>query len=174
MTKLTSLNAHYLRDATDEHLAGLTAPLIEQKLGRALAETERSRLMAGMAGLKERAKSLVELADSARFYAGRPDFDAKALKVLEPLKDNEKALLLDGFMESAYELQTFDRAALEALARATSEETGMKLGDIAQPLRAALTGSTTSPPIFEVMEILGAIECQTRFASALQTIRNQS
>jgi glutamyl-tRNA synthetase len=171
MTKLTSLNAHYMREAKDARLVEEIAPLIEKKLSRLLSPAESERLTKGMAGLKERAKNLIELADSAAFYAERQSLDAKALKALQPLQDAEKALQLDTFLERAYELPAFERNAIEALARSYSEETGMKLGDIAQPLRAALTGSTTSPPIFEVMEILGAIECQDRFVSAIKIVR---
>ncbi|MBF0354272.1 MAG: glutamate--tRNA ligase [Alphaproteobacteria bacterium] len=174
MTKLTSLNGHYLRDATDERLVDLASPLIEKSLGQALSAQDRGRLASGMAGLKERAKSLCDLAESARFYALRPAFDAKALKALQPLAEAEKALALDAFLERAYELTAFERHGVENLARIYSEETGLKLGDIAQPLRAALTGSTTSPPIFEVMEILGSMECQNRFVSALKEIRTST
>ncbi len=171
MTKLSSLNAHYLRQASDARLAMEVAPLIEKSLGRQLSPEESERLTKGMEGLKERAKTLVELAESARFYAERPNLDAKAVKTMQPLLDNDRALQLDAFLSKAYDLPSFDRAGIEALARSHSEETGMKLGDLAQPLRAALTGSTTSPPIFEVMEILGAKLCQNRFVSAIKAVR---
>jgi glutamyl-tRNA synthetase len=175
MTKLTSLNAHYMRESSDERLAQEIAPLVENKIGRLLSPTESARLLKGMAGLKERAKNLIELADSAAFYAERPaQLDAKAIKVLQPLTDQTAFLNLDTFLERAYELPAFERTAIEALARSYSEETGMKLGDIAQPMRAALTGSTTSPPIFEVMEILSAPECQNRFVSAIKSIKESA
>ncbi|CAA6603107.1 Glutamate--tRNA ligase 2 [Rhodospirillaceae bacterium LM-1] len=171
LTKLSSLNAHYLRQASDARLAMEVAPLIEKSLGRQLSPEEAERLTKGMEGLKERAKTLVELAESARFYAESPNLDAKALKAMQPLLDNDRALQMDAFLSKAYDLPSFDRAGIEALARNHSEETGMKLGDLAQPLRAALTGSTTSPPIFEVMEILGANLCQNRFVSAIKAVR---
>lgn len=166
MTKLTNLNGHYLRIAQDERLAREIAPLIEGKIGHALSQTDRERLIKGMAGLKERAKTLLDLADSAAFYAERPAFDAKAQKALDP----EKTAVARAFFDRAAALPAFERERIETLARAYSEENGVKLGDIAQPLRAALSGSTTSPPIFEVMEILGLAECKNRIASAMQTV----
>lgn len=171
MNKLSSLNGHYLREAGNARLVGEIAPKIEGKLGRLLSPEETDRLTKGMAGLKERAKSIIDLAEGAAFYAERPPFDAKAQKILSPLVLAEGALIIDGFLSRAYDLPAFERSSIEALARNYSDETGCKLGDLAQPLRAALTGSTTSPPIFEVMEILGALECQNRFASALQFIQ---
>lgn len=171
MNKLSSLNGHYLREAGDARLVDEIAPKIEDKLGRPLLPLETERLTKGMAGLKERAKSVLDLAGAAAFYAERPSFDAKAQKILIPLTLGEGALIIDGFLSRAYDLPAFERSAIEALARSYSEEAGCKLGDLAQPLRAALTGSTTSPPIFEVMEILGALECQNRFSSALQFIQ---
>lgn len=166
MTKLTNLNGHYLRQADDARLVDDIAPMIETKLGRAISDNERQRLTKGMAGLKERAKTLLELADSATFYAERPQLDAKAQKALEPAK----AILVEGYVAKAMQLAEFERGQLENLARSLSEEQGVKLGDIAQPLRAALSGSTTSPPIFEVMEILGFAECKNRIASAIQSV----
>jgi len=160
MTKLTSLNAHWLRQADDERLVDLIA----ERLGQTVDEEGRRRLLAGMAGLKDRAKTLVELADSAAFYV-RPRplaFDDKARKQF----DGDGAAALAEARARLAVLEPWDREALESDARALADESGRKLGKVAQPLRAALTGSTTSPPIFEVMEILGRAETLARLDDA--------
>ena len=161
MTKLTSLNAHWLRQAEDERLVDLVA----DRLGQTVDEEGRRRLLTGMAGLKDRAKTLVELADSAAFYVRpRPlSFDDKARKQL----DGDGAAALAEARARLAALEPWQREALESDARALADESGRKLGKVAQPLRAALTGSTTSPPIFEVMEILGRAETLARLDDAL-------
>jgi len=164
--KLTQLNGHYIRGAEDARLADLIAPRLAEALGRTLAEGDLARLRAGMPGLKERAKTLVDLADSARFYlAARPlALDAKAAA---QLAQPEAAADLAAFAARTEALTAWDRDALEGAARTLAEERGGKLGRIAQPLRAALAGSTVSPPIFEVMEVLGRDESLGRIADAL-------
>jgi glutamyl-tRNA synthetase len=159
--KLTSLNAHWLRQAEDARLVDLIA----ERLGQPVDEEGRRRLLAGMAGLKERAKTVVELADSAAFYV-RPRplaLDDKAKKQVSGDGAETLALLRDRLGA----VEPWDREALEADARAVAEERGQKLGKVAQPLRAALTGSTVSPPIFEVMEILGREETLARVNDGL-------
>ena len=162
LDKLISVNAHYLRRCDDATLAGLIAPLLAAKLGRDLGGEEIGRLARGMAGLKERAKTTVELAEVASFYvAERPlSLNPKALKILTPEARGRIAALIGPLTA----MEQWDGVALEALIRAFAEETGIKLGEIAQPLRAALTGSNASPGIFEVMEVLGRDECVGRLA----------
>jgi len=154
MAKLTNLNAHYLRQAEDARLVDLIAPAL------GASEAVRPRLLAGMAGLKERAKTLVDLAESARVYAERQVPDEKAKKQLE----GESLVLLGEFVTQARAQDGWSAAHLENQARALAEVKGVKLGLVAQPLRAAVTGRTVSPPIFEVMAILGAEECMARIA----------
>jgi len=152
--KLTQLNGHYQRQADNGRLTGLIAPRLEAKLGRPLAEAETARLTAGMTGLKDRAKTLVELAESALFYVlPRPlALDDKAAKIVAEPEAREVLTL---FAARAAALSEWNRETLEEIARTLSEERGLKLGKVAQPLRAALAGATVSPPIFEVMEVLG-------------------
>ncbi|SDE07783.1 glutamate--tRNA ligase [Rhodospira trueperi] len=159
--KLTSLNAHWLRQAADARLVDLIAG----RLGQPVDKEGRQRLLAGMAGLKERAKTVVELADSAAFYV-RPRplaLDDKAKKQVTGDGAETLALLRDRLGA----VEPWDREALEADARAVAEDRGLKLGKVAQPLRAALTGSTVSPPIFEVMEIMGRNETLARVDDCL-------
>jgi glutamyl-tRNA synthetase len=162
--KLDNLNGHYIRECPDDRLAALVAARLETTLGRSLTDTQLHRLMQGMAGLKARAKTLVELAASARLYAEeRPvAIDDKAAALLKPAS----LALLDGWMEKVAASGGFSADALEAAARALASEAGIKLGEVAQPLRAALTGSTVSPPIFEVAAILGRDEVAARLREA--------
>jgi glutamyl-tRNA synthetase len=164
--KLDNLNAHYMRLADDARLVGLIVPLIEAKLGHPVSSDARDLLTRAMPGLKQRAKTLVELADSAHFYV-----------VERPLKLTDKAAeLVTGEGASvlgdlAEELRLFDAwqaAGIEAKVRQYAENKGLKLGKVAQPLRAALSGSTVSPPIFEVAELLGKTETLSRIADIAQ------
>jgi len=162
MVKLTSLNGHYLRQADDARLVDLLVDRLDQTVD----EEGRRRLLAGMAGLKERAKTLVELADSAAFYVRpRPlTLDDKAAKHVSG--DGEATLTR--LRNRLSGLEPWTRESLEEDARATAEDVGIKLGKVAQPLRAALTGATVSPPIFEVMEILGRAETLGRLDDCLR------
>ena len=162
--RLTSLNGHYLRMADDARLVSLIAPRIAAALGRdGLDRTRSDRLAAGMAGLKERAKDLIELARSATFYARSV-----------PLPMTEKAAgLLNGdsreiLRDLAGRLQRSDgwgAEEIEEIVRALAHDRALKLGKVAQPLRAALSGSHTSPGIFEVMTVLGRDETLARLAA---------
>ncbi|HEY1384234.1 MAG TPA: glutamate--tRNA ligase [Dongiaceae bacterium] len=159
--KLDNLNGHYIRQTEDTRLAKEVA----QRLGIAGSAAIEHRLVIGMPGLKARAKTLKELADNARFYTlSRPlslDDKARALLTADAsgvLKD------LRGVLAAS---PTWISGDLEAAARNFAEAKAIKLGQVAQPLRAALTGATTSPPIFEVMQVLGREETLGRIDDAL-------
>jgi glutamyl-tRNA synthetase len=160
--KLANLNGHYIRETDDKQLVTLAAPFIEKSLSRPLSDAERARLAAAMPGLKPRAKTLVELASAAHFYvASRPiPVDDKAKAQIAPAK------ALIGALSQALADAAWDAASLESAVRNFAETQGLKLGQAAQPLRAALTGSTASPPIFEVMVVLGRTESLARLADA--------
>ncbi|MBB4266081.1 glutamate--tRNA ligase [Roseospira visakhapatnamensis] len=162
--KLTSLNGHYLRHADDARLVDLIAARLETEAGPVDDEGLR-RLLTGMPGLKDRAKTLVDLAASAAFYVRpRPlTLDDKARKQVR----GEGAAVLGLLRDRLGTVEPWTRAALEEDARALAEAEGLKLGKVAQPIRAAVTGSTVSPPIFEVMEILGRAETLARLADAV-------
>ncbi len=154
--KLDNLNGHYLREADDERLTRLIAPA----LGVGLDDSGLALVRDGMPGLKARAKNLVELADNARFYTrARPlPLDAKAAVLATP-----EARALVGAVGASFANATpWDEATLEACLRRFAEEKSLKMGAIAQPLRAALTGATTSPGIFEIMRVLGPDETLAR------------
>ena len=162
MTKLTNLNGHYLRIADDARLVALLVPLLTARLGHDVDRDAQARLLAGMGGMKERAKTLVELTDLALFYARRRPLplDDKAAKVAA---DGEQMALLAEYAASIDGAE-WKKDVLEEAARVFAESKGQKLGKVAQPLRAALTGSSVSPPIFEVMEVLGRTETLGRIA----------
>ena len=142
--KLASLNAHYMREADDQRLFAIVWPMIETALAGALADSAKDRVLAGMSGLKERAKNTLELAENAAFYARK-----------RPLAMNEKAakLLSD---EGRAHLKQF-RAILDNIA----DWNATVLHDAASQF-AADTGSNVSPGIFEVMEVLGREESMAR------------
>ncbi|MEQ8490359.1 MAG: glutamate--tRNA ligase [Marinovum algicola] len=167
MAKLTALNAHYLREADDARLVGLVRPLLETTLARTLAESECEMLRQAMPGLKQRAKSVVELAGNAAFYVrARPlPFNDGARKIL----DAAGLAALETATAVLRELapEDWSQATLEARIRIVADDAGLKLGKVAQPLRAALSGSDTSPGVFEVLEILGREESLARLEDVL-------
>jgi glutamyl-tRNA synthetase len=159
--KLTQVNGVYLRGADDDRLTG---EVIERLTAQGLpAEGARDRIRMLMPGLKERAKTLVELTDSAAFLVRRMPlaFEPKAQAMLTP--DN-KAMLAD--LAQALGATDFTPAALNDALRAYAEAHGRKLGQVAQPLRAALTGSTMSPGIDDTLAALGRDEALARIAHA--------
>ncbi|HVB18168.1 MAG TPA: glutamate--tRNA ligase family protein, partial [Stellaceae bacterium] len=161
--KLDNVNAHYIREADDDGLVGLVAERLEREFGRSLSDLELDRLRQAMPAIKLRARVIPELADNARFYlATRPiQLTPNAAKMLNP---EAKRLLI----ELASELTgvEWSSSSLETNMRTFTERNGVKLGAVAQPLRAALTGSLASPGIFEVMEVLGRDESLARIADA--------
>ncbi|MBP7253057.1 MAG: glutamate--tRNA ligase [Alphaproteobacteria bacterium] len=180
-TKLDSVNAHYLRLKPDNDLVDLVLPLLkkvlEEKYSSASLEIADFRslvylgltkdiLMRAMPELKPRAKNIVELAHAAAFYVmPRPlPLDDSAKKILTP---DAKALLM-ALQPQIAALTPFTGAALEELCRSVATAQNLKLGALAQPLRAALTGSATSPPIFGAADILGKEEALGRIADALR------
>ncbi|HZH27053.1 MAG TPA: glutamate--tRNA ligase [Azospirillaceae bacterium] len=163
--KLDSLNAHYMREADAARLCNLILPRLADILGRPLGEAERNMLYRAMPGLKARAKTLKDLAESAAFYfrATPLTMDDKAKAQLQ----GTGAELLAALRDAMAGLADWRADAIEGAARDLAEARGEKLGKLAQPLRAVLTGSTISPPVFEVAEILGRDATLRRIADAL-------
>ena len=164
--RLDNLNAHYLREAEDSRLVELVAPRLVKRLGHPADATTLPRLFMGMAGLKARAKTLEQLADDGLFYVRpRPiPLDDKASALLDPTTRRrlaEHAGLLAPISD-------WRPATLEAATRDFAAGHSLKVGQIAQPLRAALTGATVSPPIFEVMAALGRRESLARLADVAE------
>jgi glutamyl-tRNA synthetase len=120
----------------------------------------RAKLLAAMPGLKERAKTLVELFDASRFlWTGRPlEINEQAKAVLT----DEAKSLIGALLPELEAVTDWNAHSAEAVVRPYAERAGLKLGAVAQPLRAALTGRTTSPPIFDVLAVLGRDESLAR------------
>ena len=164
--KLENINGHYLRAADDARLADLAAPLVAAALSRELNESERGLLLRSMPELKARAKDLNELAASSLFlFRTRPiPLDERAQKLLEPPASDLLSQARGALAASA----DWSGPALEAAIRELAERLGLGLGKIAQPLRAALTGSSTSPGIFDVLDALGRDESLGRIDDQLR------
>ncbi|UCH74535.1 MAG: glutamate--tRNA ligase [Rhodospirillales bacterium] len=165
LTKLENLNGHYMREADDQRLWELVLPMLSERLGSDVEDLARARLLAGMDGLKQRAKTLVDLADNSIFYIIPPALPPANPKAAKLLAGEGPALIA----EAAQALAALDRwqsEPMESAIRALAERKGLGLGNIAQPVRAALTGSNVSPGIFEVMQILGREESLERLARA--------
>jgi len=163
--KLENLNGHYMRASSSEDmLVALEQALAHIDGGDALkakmTPALQSKLLAAMPALKERAKTLIELFDSTRFlWADRPlaiEDKAKALLT------TEARTLLGALAVKFVAIDIWNATTTEAAVRDLAEESGIKLGSLAQPLRAALTGRATSPGIFEVLELLGKDESVAR------------
>jgi len=163
--KLDNLNGHYLRQADDDRLVGIIAPRLEAMLGAGLTSDRRALLARAMPGLKARARTTVELAAAARFYVatGPLTLEAKAAAVLAEAAARQRLALVAGRLAA---MGDWRAEAIEAAMRRLAEEQPCTLGQLAQPLRAALTGSTVSPPIFEVAELLGKDEALARLRRA--------
>jgi glutamyl-tRNA synthetase len=163
--KLENLNGHYLREADDSRLAAIARPMIEGKIGRALSDSESETLIRAMASLKPRAKSTLGLAEGAMFlFEQRPlILDEGANALLE----GDAAVLLESVSGALGGSSDWDEAALENAVRQVAEDAGLGLGKVAQPLRAALTGRTTSPGIFDVLLLLGREESLARIGDAM-------
>ena len=162
--KLESLNAHYINEADNERLIDLTAPFLKTRHGLEIDNTGRGRLRAGMDELKDRAKTLLQLADEAAFYLKSIplSYDDKAVKNLQGAQD--MLLTLTGRFKA---LPNFKAEAIETACRDLAKELyGGKLGKVMMPLRAALTGTDKSPSLFHAAEILGLDETCGRMQAA--------
>ena len=163
--KLESLNGHYIRASADADLLAAIEQLLPyiaggQELASKMTPALRAKLTAAMPGLKERAKTLVELFDASRFlWATRPlDLNEQAKAMITP----EAQATIAALLPELRAIGDWTAGTVEAVIRAFAERASLKLGAVAQPLRAALTGRTTSPPIFDVLEVLGAEESLAR------------
>src|SRR5690348_16956522 len=171
--KLENLNGHYIRATSDtDLLAELEKVLPHIAGGEALAgklsPALRAQLTVAMPGLKERAKTLVELFEASRFvWTERPlPLTEQAAALLTPEARQTIAALLPELDGAA----DWSAAAIEAMVRAFAERAALKLGSVAQPLRAALTGKTTSPPIFDVLAVLGRDESLARLRDQTESV----
>jgi glutamyl-tRNA synthetase len=163
--KLENLNGHYLRETPDDEIMSRLKALVPEladgdELGRRIGKDGWGKLERALPGLKERAKTLVELLDNAAYL-----FDERPLKLdaqAEKLLDADARRVLAGLIPQLEAAKPWSPETLEAAVRAYAEEAQLKLGKVAQPLRAALTGRATSPGIFDVLDVLGREESLAR------------
>ncbi|MBI4688348.1 MAG: glutamate--tRNA ligase [Nitrospirae bacterium] len=164
--KLLWLNSHYIINTPSERLAELVVPyLINEKIIKEGESLDKQWLSQAIGTLKERSKTLVELASSLRYYIAEDiQYDEKAkAKFL-----NEKAVsYLRELSESLISITDFSAHELERIFKTIVETQGIKLGELAQPVRVAMTGGTTSPGIFEVLEIMGREKVLKRLEKAI-------
>ena len=158
--KLENLNGYYIREADNERLADLVASRLD------LSAEEKQLLAKAMPELKPRANTLIQLTDGAAFlFAKRPlRLDESAAALLTA----DARTILTAAHEKLVALANWDAPSLETAIREVAEASGAKLGKLAQPLRAALTGRTTSPGIFDVLALLGRDESLDRIADMME------
>ncbi len=159
--KLESVNGHYMRQAADADLLAELERVLPhvaggENLAKKLDPDLRGKFLSALPGLKERAKTLLELVEGARFlFADRPiALDDKASALLTP---EARAILVE-LADALAAVEPWTAETTEQAVRALAERNGSKLGSVAQPVRAALTGRTTSPGIFDVLVALGKDE----------------
>ena len=164
-TKLAHLNGIWLRQADDDRLAADVLARLSGRDGLVLDAAAAGRIRALMPGLKERARTLVELADAAAFLARSVPLplDAKASSLLTP----DARALLHGIAAELAPLEPFEASEIDVALRRFADAQGVKLGQVAQPLRAAVTGSTTSPGIDVTLAVLGRDETLARIGAVL-------
>jgi glutamyl-tRNA synthetase len=171
--KLLWLNAHYLRTLPSERLIHELLPHMSRAgVVKSAEEVDRSYLARTVDSVRERSKTLVEMTQWLRFYfTDQVIYESKAAaKFLTA----ETAVLLTKLVQALEGLSSFDEASIERVFQALLAELGLKLGDIAQPARVALTGGTVSPGIHEVMAILGRERVLGRLRQALDWIASSA
>jgi len=165
MERLLWLNAHYIKEKRPEELVGLLRPFLA---GLNYAEKPDSYIAGVIRTLQPRSRTLVEMAEAARFYmADEIEFDPDAAgKFLTP--DMREAFVL--LSRELSGLEIFDEKSLEPVFRKIAADLGIKLGKLAQPVRVALTGGTVSPGLFEIIDVLGKKTVLDRLGKALEYI----
>jgi glutamyl-tRNA synthetase len=171
--KLLWLNAHYLRMLpSDQLIRELLPHLVRGGIVKSPEEVDRAYLARAADSVRERSKTLVEMAQWLRFYfVEHIIYEEKAaIKFLTP----QATPLLTKLVQALEGLEAFDEASIEQVFQHLMAEQGVKLGTVAQPARVALTGGTVSPSIYEVMAILGRERVLTRLRSALEWITRRT
>lgn len=161
--KLLWINAHHIKERSPESLVPLLEPFLME---RGYPRKPAAYLSKAIRTLQARARTLVEMADSMRFYmVENMEYDSDAAKkfLVPTLRAPFQRL-----MESMERLENFDEASLENVFSEVVAGLGMKLGKLAQPVRVALTGGTVSPGLFEIMYVLGKQTVLKRLGRALE------
>jgi glutamyl-tRNA synthetase len=151
--KLLWVNAHHIRHGDPSRIASLLRPFLEQKgFGKAIKAAPPGWMERLVIMLRERARTLIEMVAAAEPYLGEPTMESEAVqKFLTPAM----APVLETLAQRFGAANDFSKETLESLFKAVLEESGLKMGQLAQPVRVALTGRAVSPGIFEVIDLLG-------------------
>jgi len=163
--KLDHVNAHYMREMPEDKLMENLMPFLERELGEKIGEVEKKRVVKGLGDLKERANTLAELAHESLFYVRQ-----RPIMLNEQASDliNEEAFSVLHEIKAAFtDMQEFTADNIQTKIKEMAKNRGVKMGNIAMPLRAVLTGSTTSPSIFHVCENLGKEETLDRISDKI-------
>jgi glutamyl-tRNA synthetase len=166
--KLGALSGQHIRVCPDAALLAELEAFLAARKDPALSETQRARMLPAMPGLKERSKTLLDILEMAHFILGARPFrpDEAATKALATAGPELLADLISQLREVDWHPET-----IETTVRQFAEDRGLGLGKVAQPLRAALTGRTISPGVFDMMKILGREECLARLGDCVEAAR---
>jgi glutamyl-tRNA synthetase len=161
--KLLWLNAHYLKNEDEKTLAALVTPFLEKDGVKVIVD---EALFKALRASKERSRTIIELAQALKpFLTDEIAIDeAIYAKFLTP----EKIALVQELIGVIEPLATFEEPVIKAAVESFIQAKGLKLGDVAQPLRVSLTGSTVSPGIFELMAVLGKEKTLTRLRAVTE------
>jgi glutamyl-tRNA synthetase len=167
--KLLWVSLEWIKAAAPERLAEALAPFLSRALGA--VPVDPARLAAIAASLKERSRTLVEMAEQASFYFRPPAaYDPQATaKFWGPEAPHRYGVLI----KRLHAQEPFDPESLEGLYRGLAAEMGLKLVDLAQLTRLAITGKTASPPVFQVAALLGKAETIARLKAALAAVESK-
>jgi glutamyl-tRNA synthetase len=168
--KLLWVNAHHIRHGAPSRIAALLVPFLEQSgYGWAVKAAPAGWIERLVVMLRERARTLVEMAKAAEPYlAQEPAMEKEAVqKFMTPTI----APILDTLVQRFNDAQDFSKENLESLFKSVLDEAGMKMGQLAQPVRVALTGRAISPGIFEVVDLLGRDATIARLRSGVALAR---
>jgi glutamyl-tRNA synthetase len=163
LDKLNNTNSIYINNYNETDLAHIVLKELEKRPGLIFTSETKRRIFSGIRGLKQRAKTIEELTNIATFYIAKSPLpiDPKTLEIL----DKESLHLIDGLLKPLKMIDNWSEINIETAIKIYAEECGVKLGKVALPLRVALTGTTTSPSIFEVVSVLGWDEVSVRIDS---------
>lgn len=165
--KLENLSGQHMRAADDDALLAETEAYLAAQKRSGLTDRERDQMRRAMPGLKERARTIPQLLDMAHFILGHRPFvpDAAAEKALASIAPG----ILAG-LTSRLRNVSWTASAIETVVREIADAESLGLGKVAQPVRAALTGRTVSPSVFDMLEILGREESIARLEDCLKTV----
>lgn len=171
--KLLWLNATYIREKSAEQLLTLLEPFIKARgLADRLNGLNRLNLLKLIDETKIRSRTLLELLDMMDYYfKDNIEYDQNAAK---KLFTGEKVIHLETMMSRLSNIDSFSKNNIEAVIKDYAAEFGLKLGDVAQPLRLAVTGRTVSPGLFEIMEIVGKEKVVQRVLNAVKYIKGNN